>query len=490
VGTGQTVYEIATVGGTATDCFIGAAGARLATKTYTSPNPVVGYTLYDLHGDIVGAFDASGAITDAFRFDAYGGTVDAWPSGGSSLNTAWRYQGRLLLSPTGAADLYEAGARFYSPGLGVFTQLDTYAGSAQNPISMNRYLYANADPATLVDPSGHCAGVQIGPMCTDIIPNPIDAAGNAGHFAVNAGSTMLFWPIKAGDAGIKFVAPGFQDIVVDHLPGPIRQGWDVTTSPVAFAEGFGKGGIDGITDVMNETIDSAEGGLKCATSTSCLSSLPGQAGNALTHLDQIAPGIQGTASDVWKGIREKTKEGDWQGAGDKSGHAAVAIVQIAGAVISLPSAVRAGLALLRSLPSAARSAAAMIRGLLPGATKEVETATDLYNFGNTTTPYLRIDMTPDGNGMIGPEMDPATGFPRGVSTFTDPQLADLHGPYWRLPAGTKLPVEVGLADDSAVAGMGHRVLYPTVQILSDRFHQLLRSLPWGEEPAGQIPRRR
>ncbi len=48
-------------------------------------------------------------------------------------------------------------ARFYAPGLGAFSQLDTVMGSAQNPLSMNRFLYAHANPATLIDPTGHCA---------------------------------------------------------------------------------------------------------------------------------------------------------------------------------------------------------------------------------------------------------------------------------------------------------------------------------------------
>ncbi len=49
------------------------------------------------------------------------------------------------------------GARLYSPGVGAFTSLDAYAGSAQSPLSMNRFLYAEANPATLVDPTGHTA---------------------------------------------------------------------------------------------------------------------------------------------------------------------------------------------------------------------------------------------------------------------------------------------------------------------------------------------
>ncbi len=47
------------------------------------------------------------------------------------------------------------GARRYSPHLAGFTSLDTYAGRAHDPASLNRYLYAHANPATLIDPTGH-----------------------------------------------------------------------------------------------------------------------------------------------------------------------------------------------------------------------------------------------------------------------------------------------------------------------------------------------
>jgi RHS repeat-associated protein len=69
----------------------------------------------------------------------------------------WRYQGRILESAgTGSStDLYDFQARSYDPSLGGFTSLDSVAGSAQNPLTLNRYLYANANPATLVDPDGH-----------------------------------------------------------------------------------------------------------------------------------------------------------------------------------------------------------------------------------------------------------------------------------------------------------------------------------------------
>jgi RHS repeat-associated protein len=61
------------------------------------------------------------------------------------------------VSPGGTNNttLYAAGARFYAPGLGQFSQLDSMRGSAQNPLSMNRFLYAAANPTTLIDPDGH-----------------------------------------------------------------------------------------------------------------------------------------------------------------------------------------------------------------------------------------------------------------------------------------------------------------------------------------------
>ena len=84
--------------------------------------------------------------------DAYGQTVASLTSG---LKTSWRYQGRLDISPT-SDPLYANGARLYSPSLGTFTSLDTTAGKATSPLSMNRFLYAEANPATFIDPSGHC----------------------------------------------------------------------------------------------------------------------------------------------------------------------------------------------------------------------------------------------------------------------------------------------------------------------------------------------
>jgi RHS repeat-associated protein len=148
-GFGPTVVQIAN-STTTTNSAIDALGSRLATKTSAGG---FGWLVPDLHGNIAAAVNSAGtAISDAFRYDPYGKVV---ASATSSLPTPWRYQGRLLESSGSDPALYDFGFRSYDTGLGAFTSLDDVAGSAMNPITFNRFLYADANPATLSDPSGH-----------------------------------------------------------------------------------------------------------------------------------------------------------------------------------------------------------------------------------------------------------------------------------------------------------------------------------------------
>jgi RHS repeat-associated protein len=122
----------------------------------------------DLHGNVAGSLDASEAtLVNAVRYDAWGETIGTGTAGGSAVGaSAWKYQGRLDVSPAGlATPLYDMAARFYAPGIGAFTSLDSVTGSAQDPLSMNRFLYAEANPATLIDPTGHYA-VWGGQLCS------------------------------------------------------------------------------------------------------------------------------------------------------------------------------------------------------------------------------------------------------------------------------------------------------------------------------------
>ena len=174
LGTSDTVSSSATLDNadppvaSLTYSAIDAIGDRLTTGT----SEAFAYLLPDLHGNVVATMSAgsSPAFSAAYRYDAYGVTCDSYaPSG--SIESPWRYQGRILESASGSADLYDFSARSYDPGLGAFTSFDSVTGSAQNPATLNRYLYAGANPATLVDPDGHRAvSYADGGSDGDIVP--------------------------------------------------------------------------------------------------------------------------------------------------------------------------------------------------------------------------------------------------------------------------------------------------------------------------------
>ena len=113
------------------------------------------WVIFDLHGSVAALCPAGGTtLSDAYRYDGFGQTI---ATAGTSTNP-WKYRGLLGIDPSAAGDrLYDMVARDYRPATGTFTQLDSLQGGAANPLTMNRYLYALANPTTLIDPDGHMA---------------------------------------------------------------------------------------------------------------------------------------------------------------------------------------------------------------------------------------------------------------------------------------------------------------------------------------------
>ena len=71
------------------------------------------------------------------------------------------------------------------------------------------------------------------------------------------------------------------------------------------------------------------------------------------------------------------------------------------------------------------------------------TEVDLFAWGNKSRPRpprLVKDITPDAEGMVGPAQGT---FPKGASTYADPNKAPLKDHYHKLPAGTQLPRRTG-----------------------------------------------
>ena len=103
--------------------------------------------LYDGHGSVVGLANESGIVTDTYCYDAFGNLLK---STGSTKN-CYRYCGEQFDETTG---LYYLRARYMDTSTGRFISQDSYAGSISDPISLHKYLYANANPVMYSDPSG------------------------------------------------------------------------------------------------------------------------------------------------------------------------------------------------------------------------------------------------------------------------------------------------------------------------------------------------
>lgn len=109
------------------------------------------------------AIDLSGSLNSTRRFDylpfgeelnAFHGIRDTTPgyTPSSADLVRQKFTGKERDNETG---LDYFGARYYSSKQGRFTGPDTFGGVADNPQTLNLYLYVNNNPLRAVDPNGH-----------------------------------------------------------------------------------------------------------------------------------------------------------------------------------------------------------------------------------------------------------------------------------------------------------------------------------------------
>jgi RHS repeat-associated protein len=130
------------------------AGATTVTYTYgldlvsQRRGTKVDYYGYDGLGSVRYLTDEAGAVTDTYTYDAFGIQI---ASTGTTPNVN-RYTGEQWDENL---SLYYLRARYYQPQLGRFWTMDSYEGSQSDPLSLHKYLYCQANPVMMVDPSGH-----------------------------------------------------------------------------------------------------------------------------------------------------------------------------------------------------------------------------------------------------------------------------------------------------------------------------------------------
>ena len=106
------------------------------------------YYVYDGHGSVRALFNEEGKVTDRYTYDAFGNLIS---SVGSTKND-FLFAGEQFDPVTG---LYYLRARYMNPSVGSFISMDSYSGSIDDPVSLHKYLYANANPVSNSDPSGY-----------------------------------------------------------------------------------------------------------------------------------------------------------------------------------------------------------------------------------------------------------------------------------------------------------------------------------------------
>jgi len=162
------------------------------------------YYLYDGLGSTRALTDATGSIINTYDYESFGSVLNqTGTTENNYLFTGEQYDAGL--------DNYYLRARYYDQNVGRFTQMDTWMGRNNDPVTLHKYLYANVDPVNNVDPTGNFTMVQA-----------IQAVNIAGTLATIAQSSVKVFSLATGESEFSATELG-TEILLSRLGGPAAQ---------------------------------------------------------------------------------------------------------------------------------------------------------------------------------------------------------------------------------------------------------------------------
>jgi len=128
----------------------------------------------DGHTSVRQLTNQSGAVTDTYTYDAFGNLISQT---GTTPNV-YLYAGERFDPDLG---LYHLRARAYDTDRGRFTSVDPFPGYVDEPMSLHKYLYANADPVNFIDPLGLSTLAEYGQLVKRIALRTVAALRTLGR---------------------------------------------------------------------------------------------------------------------------------------------------------------------------------------------------------------------------------------------------------------------------------------------------------------------
>jgi RHS repeat-associated protein len=303
-----------------------------------------GYSVYhfDYRGSTVALTNSQGIVTDRFTYGAYGELLTHT----GSINTPFQYNGRdgVMADANG---LYYMRARYYSPELKRFLNVDTKKGSIDRIQTLNLYSFVIGNPILLIDPAGTSADSTesaIGFTGTVYNMQTLGTVDVNGLFFNSQTVTKGGFKTTVGDEG--------KLITVDQFVNGTEHGtsYETSNTSIEIADGsitigqiVGNGitntfGFDSKTGSITTGVEivSGSGDMKSvmSTETTYTSNLPKLAEKAFASvLSQISSNAQKVASDFQQASSAMSRN-NYSGAAKDVGEGLLAAAIVIGLIAS------------------------------------------------------------------------------------------------------------------------------------------------------------